>query len=557
VFDRIRARSFPALLVAVVFGLCLGLATDPVCAQGKKKGGGGHSSPGSAKPKTSGKSAGPPAAASGHGGGAIRPGAAKPRGAAPKAKGEAKPKAPVGPMVYPNPDELPPGYVPPPAVPDQLKLDKPLKANWSEAEWKKNATRYGTLIRNGAVKTDEERKLIHDAVQYQLYQMTVRRELKGKGKDDDKVKKEEHHPAYKFRADLMRDLKSASSVRGAPMTARDEFLKSLTQEIGNLLDNHFVVRLNVAIMLADINQREADEKANPPLKEQPCPGAAVPALKILADKNQLDAVKIWGLKAVTKIAPDNSGIVSTDLKQKIVEAVINELRDSREKNKHEWYQLRLVESLGTLGAVDPTRATVIATLMDVMRDQGKDAKEPAKDQANPKPKGKDQKDDERWRIRSAAARALARVPLDKSINVPLITWATMQLGGEMTDAYIKDPKKSYWTESFFNLYLAFHPLNAEETAKKQGLLRIADQRPQDKKMVEEAYQQLLPMVRLAISTAGGTKAPDSSIKPVDEQAKLKEWVQNNRPTNLSLGPNMPKLEFPLASDGSSKPPTGG
>jgi len=389
--------------------------------------------------------------------------------------------------------ELPPGYKPPREIPPQFEI----KDEWPVEDFRKLQGRYQQLIFRGEIKTDEERNLIRQGIRWRLAPMTL-------------AENRSNLPA--LRNLLMSDLKRASSAAGAPMTARDEFLRILVEELDKLLSNHFVVRLNAAIILSELNSREEDSRTNQ--REVPLFTAARPLLKVLGDDTQPDAVRLWAVKGISRIAPAEG--VPTDLRFQIIEALLEELRSS--KTRTVWYQRRVAEGLGSAGAVEDRqrRPVVVQELAKVMVDP-----------------------ERHWLVRAVAARSIGRLPLENGINVSLLAVEVARLGQQMAQAYQQSPKQPFWRSAFWNLYLAFHWRDEVEKAQRIGLLEQVAQKSalsSHRKTVEEAYQNVVPLVSGVLN--------DQPTFVADKLKPLADWLGTNQPKDFRIAPT----EEPIISN---------
>ena len=386
---------------------------------------------------------------------------------------------------------LPPGYQPPRNVPSQFTLVD----EWTAPEFKRELGKYRQVIMRGEVPGAAEKKLIRDGVRYRLAPMT---------------RPDQRKNLPKLRNDVLSDLRQCSSANGAPMQARDVFLDALVDEPSKLLKNNFVVRLNAVILLAELNSREKEEKIGQ--REIPLYQASVPLLKVLKDPEQMEAVKIWAVKGLARIAADPE--FKTESRQEIVEALVEELHLSEKSNA--WYQRRVIEGLGTIGAIEDRskRPIVVVELTKIM--------------VNPK---------REWVVRAEAAHSIGRLKLDNNIDVGRVSVEVAHLAEQMSKAYAQEklPKSIYWKDCFWTLYQAYQPANQEERAKGYGLLVQVERGAlqSHRKLVQETYQLVVPLAGAVLNNK-----PENVTSRLEALAK---WVGDNRPKNLRIAPNTEEI----------------
>lgn len=385
-----------------------------------------------------------------------------------------------------DPLALPPGFVAPREVREEFTTDKELKFYpFSNAkDQSAHLLKYNGLKITGDLK-EADKKLVDEMIHWKLAQMTL---------------KENREVVHTLRQRLVLDLVQSAQAKKPEMHVF--MLEKVVQHAPELFDYHFVARLNAAILLAELNEQEEDLKTQrPPV---PYKAVAPPLLKLLSDKKQLEAVRMWAVKGLVRVASIKE--IKGEIKLPIVSALVDEL--NRSSAAHPWYQMRLAEGVGQLNALyDRNKQPVVSMALESVL-----------------------MDEKRPRLaRCEAAQALGRVPLDKQINVTKIAVEIVRLAQQMTVDYQKQPKLAEWNICFLKLYLAFRPLNESEKSQGFGLLTQVQKGSLSahKKSVQEAYEQVLPLVQNII------KNSEAGIPAA--LAKITEWLKN-QPKTIGEGP---------------------
>ncbi|MCA9071785.1 MAG: hypothetical protein KDA84_22815, partial [Planctomycetaceae bacterium] len=321
----------------------------------------------------------------------------------------------------------------------------------------------------------------------------------------------------------------------------EEFRRYLCDEViarsAELLKNNFHVRLNVAIVLANLNLTDYHRKNGIP--EQAYAKAAVPLLDILKTKTgggldeQLEAVKVEAALGLTRIALKgdnlNFNVATENLENHIAKTLITQLQDT---NAHPWYQKRLLEALAALDIsndVKTGKPIIIEALGEVLADPKRD-----------------------FSVRARAAREFGRANLTASFNYEKFVFQVLLLEHEMALAYQKAPDDFHWMESFGDLYFAFHPYTEDEIVlyeKAKGFppgLNNAKRNPPS--TVKDAYQQMLPIVKHVVTQKGWEipkdfnlgRQPNEKI-PAKLITDLAAWLGEHQPASHKLDPSLPDL----------------
>jgi hypothetical protein len=394
-------------------------------------------------------------------------------------------------------EKLPPGYRVPQEPPDALTttdewIEEPFGGDTQkQKDRNKNQAlvKYKAIIAAGMFTGEADRKLVGEVVRYKLSEFT---------------RKENRDKVAALRTALQRDLEMPQN-RTAPRDVRKFMLRLVADEAPRLFKYHAIARINGAILLAEMSDskfNEVDAEGNKP--SVPCVLAWEPLLKLVNDKEQLVAPRIWAVNGLVRLAtlPE----IKPQLRIQIVDTLVARMYDS--KGEHDWYQWRLAEGLGRLTVIQDQekRPFVPQALATVLADS-----------------------DRPWIVRAEAAQSLGRLPYSVDIDMGLVAQQTANLVKEMTEAYNRDPKRAIWKLCFFKIYGAFKPIDDEDANKKRGMLSQVDRGVLAgyKRTVQEVFDLVLPIVAKVISNPEGI---DSSLQ------NLKKWLDANPPKSFRIAP---------------------
>lgn len=411
-----------------------------------------------------------------------------------------------------DPDKLPDDFrvpqLPPEAITtsdecaeDPFILEKP--TDKKEVVKRQMIAKYKAIYLKGEFANDTEKKLVADILRYKLCELT---------------RKENREKAWSIRNEILNDIKQ-SPPKGGKREVRKFMLKTVVEEAPKLFQYHAVARLNAAILLSELsdplyNEEEAEGKK----PAEPCVRALEPLVKMVEDGKQLTAVRTWGVNGLARLA------ALPELKQaerfEIIDTLVKQLNTSGKE--HEWYQMRLAEGLGKVNTISnkDKRPIVPLALGQVLTDP-----------------------DRPWLVRAEAAQSIGRLPYDGDIDVGVLAYETARLAQQMTEAYNEKPNLAAWKLCFIKVYGAYKPLDEDDAKQKRGLLMQVDGKPaltKYKKVVQEAFDLVLPLVSKAVNDTDGIDAALSN---------LKKWLEGNAPKSLKIHP----AEAPI----NSKPSGGG
>ena len=352
---------------------------------------------------------------------------------------------------------------------------------------------FNKILRAGSISSDAHKKLIAEGARYKLYLMTLKQ---SPFKSDDGAPTN----LNKLRTNILRDIQFSGRVSGK-YQARELYLKELTKYAEDLFDNQRMVRFNSVVLLSQLDLRDEDRRKK--TKQTAFVPAYVPLLKIIASKNQPTELKIIAANGIARIG--KTGNPTNALRIKIAEAIIPALEQSQVE--HAWYQRSLVNALGAMDITDnlARRPVVIDTLINVMNDPKRT-----------------------YDVRSTAAYTLGKLPLKQNSDIKLITYSIVNLTNKMVADYNLNIKLGIWKRSFWNVYLAFKPESTDPNfpGKNDGLT----QKPVNKTVVNDAYQQIIKPVAIVLQPGQAQKIP------ADVTKSMNDWLKKNRPKNFRVAP---------------------
>jgi hypothetical protein len=332
-----------------------------------------------------------------------------------------------------------------------------------------------------------------------------------------------------FNKTFLQEIRGAAKFQNNPglkAEFRKYVLDGVISKSRDLFDNNYYVRLNVVLLLSQLNKVEGGFGGKGAIAYAP---VAVPLLDIMQDKDQLEGVKVLtvqGLKRILLI-----GNVDKKRKNEIALELMSQLD---QKASMYWYPMRLVEALGRIdeplvqkllpGAPAPVlKPFHVQKLAEVMRDQNY-----------------------HWIVRSEAAKSLGRISLHATVRSDLIAHEIVVLSHSMCLAYNKNLNQFYWQQCFLNTYLAFKPLNAAERA------RLAQVKPANligkvaaQKAVGDAYQQILPPVlHILVQPVVVNNERTNTPIPAAVLQVISTWIADNKPSIDRIAPGLPQLQAP-------------
>ncbi len=386
----------------------------------------------------------------------------------------------------PKPPQTLPADYQPPGVPPEIMTDwVELLTPAEREEFKKIRNKYSSALRNGATSASD-REALAQGLKYRVQIMSMKDQLR-----------ELHDRRIEL---VAQDLQQAGRIMKADEVKafRRTVLEQVVKYAEPMLQGNFYSRIQAATLLGELDLVTEDTIRN--LKHETYTPACEPLLKVLLDPKQPVAVKITAARSMVRLV--KFGDVPVELRHRIATGVLSELAKA---DTHYWYQMRLAEILACLDVtldLQSRKPFVVNGLDAALRDSRRD-----------------------FRARAKPARALGRVPFDREVDVSALNRDLMQLALEMATAAQENPTDTKWKQCFFDLYLAYKPLDStdKDATRKTpaGLLN----NPQAQTAAQQTYRLILPMVNAVIN--------NRAIGVPDVQA-LQAWLQTNAPAGNAV-----------------------
>jgi len=389
---------------------------------------------------------------------------------------------------------LPETFVAPADVPPEIEIEDELLTQEELVELPRTlmkASFQRSVVLKG-VLNNETRELIKDGVRYYVHLLSMR---------------ENRRSLDDVTEDILR-LVGWAAAQQPNESQKREFRRFLLEQIvdraSELLDGNFHVRINAALLLSQLDIVERSRNTRP---EAFAP-AAEPLVGVLADEKQPVAVKLVAANGLRRIA--SYGSLSTNQKIAIADAAI---RDLGKMESHWWYQSVLLETLGALDQIHDLERSpfILQALVQVMTDPRRS-----------------------WIVRSEAAKALGRARVDAQVNIGLVAYEIVRLTRQIAAARAQKPGEFYWDWCFWNLYLAFNPVDSEERLRDAGLLVKVQNATlrQHQNKVREAYNMVLPLAQKVLNPKTESAIGEAETKLLDD------WLRQNQPENLQVAPGL-------------------
>lgn len=431
--------------------------------------------------------------------------------------------------VTPNKGEkdtsIPPGLIQNRQVLPEMEIDDERYTDGQETEFQRKSKTAFEKALGSSNLTDEEKKLLDAGAKYWVYRFSMK-----KYREEEAPKKEERPApgtpktpaAPKDRLhDLRKRLLDLIKVYAKTPVAREYFLKQVTKECEQLLDNNYVVRQNIILLLGTLSSSYPPPAKN--IEPTPYDPAYAVLLKVIKDDKQHEALKVDAVVGLLRICRLGLPLSDGSNDKKRAEIAMTLVPELAKKNTHWWYQARLAECLGAAGVTyDPTNKTnpiVLQTLAEVVAD-----------------------DQRHFQARIEAAKAIGRLPLDNQLNITPVVYHIVNLGYQIVQAHNANPKKEPWGNYFFTLqpqlgfglYYAFRAESGNARIlggkRKPGLLEAFP----GVKEVQEAYGQVLTMTLHFIDNPGKQVA-GPQLQGIDT------WLKTHVPANNRITQQSPPL----------------
>ncbi|MCH7872013.1 MAG: threonine synthase [Planctomycetes bacterium] len=240
----------------------------------------------------------------------------------------------------------------------QMAIDKPLINLEQDDQKKRISLTIKKLLREGVLNS-RTRPIIDEWIEWRLYRMTITEIPKPKVKRKLKPKpgppmglgpmpKDELKPLpYRsqlsaFNKTFLQEIRVAANPKfqrdpAAAKTFRKYVLDGVIAKSRDLFDNNFYVRLNVVMLLSQLNRVEGSRG----IEAVAYAPVSVPLLDIMRDKDQTEPVKIAAVQGLKRILL----IGKADKNQKN-DIAVELMAQLGQRASMYWYPMRLAEALG-------------------------------------------------------------------------------------------------------------------------------------------------------------------------------------------------------------------
>ncbi|MGV2334935.1 MAG UNVERIFIED_CONTAM: hypothetical protein LVR18_12745 [Planctomycetaceae bacterium] len=136
-------------------------------------------------------------------------------------------------------------------------------------------------------------------------------------------------------------------------------------------------------------------------------------------------------------------------------------------------------------------------------------------------------------VRCLAAVGIGRGAFDNQMRFDPLAWKIAQLAADASIAFNKDPGNAKWPNCGASLIFAFRHFSENEAsaanlADRKGLLNRASSR---------TIAEAAPLAKVV----GVGLIRNTEPLPIDQLKPLAEWLQANKPQNLTWDDNVPAL----------------
>lgn len=373
---------------------------------------------------------------------------------------------------------------------DSFAAAKELITEEEETNFKRILSKYRGALRSGNTGT-QETNFIKEGAKINVLRLSL---------------KKNREEIRKMVDEVIRDIELHG--KGA---SKELMLAEVHKQAIKLLDNSLPVRINAAILLRSLNTEKEKIDGTAQKVARPYQPVATTFIDILKDKSQHQAVKIQAVKGLERICEDGSPGPKVDIRYKMAQAIIDELKNPQ---LHPWYQRTCARALPKTDIVYNTNKQPFAVqiLAEILVDTKRN-----------------------WHVRSQAAKSLGRLKLDGQLNVELLAFEITYFCLQMSVAYNQNLNNPIWRHSFFDVYLAFQPEDEIEKGNGAGLLSQTQRLAQFKAFTKSAYDENLKLVNSVFSAQNNRPIPRAT------QQEVNSWVKQNQPANFSVMQGMPSL----------------
>ena len=370
----------------------------------------------------------------------------------------------------------------------------------TDEDWKKwndgsGRADYTNRIHNGDLD-NASMQAIRNGIKMQIYAMTLPTQRDNLGI---------------LVAGLLRSVHGAADSKdpATQKSVKQAMMKEIIKYCHEIAGNQFYVRLNAAIMLGNlfiVPETPANRGA-----AEFFPDAFEPLLEILERPGQPEGVKLAAINGLRNAALFSNPPMTPTKKIQLASKLCEELEKT---DTSEWYQERICETLGSLDQILDLdgRPFIVHALAKTLFDHNRPLC-----------------------ARASAAKALGRAPLPITIDLNVVAYGIADLSRQIVDAR-NDRKKHISRWCIANIFLAFRPKDANEKARRAGLLdRVEEPSFQKyKQSIKEVYSLVRPMVVQELKESDSAFAPE-----IGEH--LADWVKNHTPSQMRVAPGLPLI----------------
>ena len=436
---------------------------------------------------------------------------------------EARPEDVAG---QPQENALPPGLIQARDIPPEMQITKEMYSDAKEIAFRRTGLKPFEDALKSTNPSEEEKKAIDAGVKYWIYRFTMKKFREEEAPKGQKVGAASKDAPPKERLhDLRKTILNDIKLKAKTPAAREYLLKAITGRCAELLDNHFLVRLNIVLLVGHLSS----EYPTKPGVEPPAYASAYAVLlKVVKDDKQHAAIKIAAVRGLMRIC--RTGLLPDPNDKRRAEIALALAAELKQNDTYWWYQMVLVECLATAGVTVDPAARNNPVVLDALRETIADKKR-------------------HWGVRTKAARAVGRLPLDNNMIIAPTTHAVVQLGYEMAQAYNASSKRWEWNYYSRLLFFAFRAEKGESLVLGKRRAGLMEALPNSKE-VKEAYEQVL-LIASHVLDADGKQFSKEQLKG------FSDWLDSRRPApaNNPVGASPkaePASETKPASTGSAE-----
>ena len=412
--------------------------------------------------------------------------------------------------------ELPKGFRPPPPVPKEFAIEKPLITDDDVNKWKKTRLEFTEAL-SGKLAGDAQ-KIVDEGFRVSVLELSI---------------EDRRSDLTNLRKAIVRYVDQNISDKNEEM--KRFACKSIVKYATTLLDGNFHVRLQATLLIGELSivAEAGGFKPKPAV-------AYVDAVPTLLDIihppkdgiDQPEPVRILAAMGTRRLL--ELGRQTLKPNSKIPVDTATRILAELEGNGTDWYHLRLSEAL---------IQTALTTVPNAQNQQEPLIVEAlARIFSNPR---------RSLRIRARAARLLGRAPMPNGLQAAPVAYSlvklTQQIATEVNQRRLQADEAVFLIN---DIYLAFKPETSGESTtdgrKGAGLLSTLNQ-----PAIQSAYKDIRPIVQSIFRQyqAANGKPVQGAFAPALIQ-KLADWT---KPADMKLAPDRESIEIPLRKPAAATP----